>query len=193
MTYAEYLNTMTVKTLTEIAKQMNLKTSGLRKAELVAKLDSQISGWHVIAGDMDRANYPKAPLHVDNITVIDTEELPMDHGQFTVWYNRHGGVESFDVNKALASDHAEALKMNENHSESVYVMNMNNGSQVEFTGKSADILIRHQKNLKRYNPEMTKDRGGKVRITARQARRLNKKLKHYAKSIGYFEGAFSTK
>lgn len=43
-TYAEYLNTMTVKTLNTIARDMGLKGySKLRKAALVAFLDSEIS------------------------------------------------------------------------------------------------------------------------------------------------------
>lgn len=43
-TYAEYLNTMTVKALNTIARDMGLKGySKLRKADLVAFLDSEIS------------------------------------------------------------------------------------------------------------------------------------------------------
>lgn len=43
-TYAEYLNTMTVKTLNSIARDMGLKGySKLRKAELVSLIDSEVS------------------------------------------------------------------------------------------------------------------------------------------------------
>ncbi len=50
-TYAEYLNTMTVKTLNVIAKQMGLKGySKLRKAELIEFIDSEIAeGAHKLA------------------------------------------------------------------------------------------------------------------------------------------------
>ncbi len=49
-TYAEYLNTMTVKTLNTIAKQMGLSGySKLRKAELIAFIDSEIAEAHRLA------------------------------------------------------------------------------------------------------------------------------------------------
>lgn len=133
MTYAEYLNTMTVKTLREIGKQMGL-------------------------------SFPAKALKGSIVNAL-TE----------------------DINSA----HSEALEMNEaqKSSETVYVMDMTDGSQVEFTGLSAKVLIRHEVNVKRYNPSMSKGRDGKVKLTPRQNRRINKKLKHYAKSIGFFEGA----
>lgn len=135
MTYAEYLSTMTVKTLTEIAKQMDLKVSGLRKAELIAKLIERIGGWHVIALDMDKANFPK----------VSTEET------------------------------------------AVHVVSFPDGSEVKFTGKAATVLIQHEKNLMRFNPNMTRDNDNKIRLTPKQRRRVQKKLRKYAKSIGFFD------
>lgn len=75
-TYAEYLNTMTVKTLHTIAKQGGYKGySKLRKAELVAFLIERINGWHVIAGDMNRANYATPVKILDVTEVADQPEI----------------------------------------------------------------------------------------------------------------------
>lgn len=68
-TYAEYLNTMTVKTLNTIAKNMGLKGySKLRKAELIEFIDNNIKTDAFEAAEIDR----KRP------TILDTE-APADH------------------------------------------------------------------------------------------------------------------
>lgn len=58
-TYAEYLNTMTVKTLNAIAKEMQLKGySKLRKAELVTLIDNAVAGTVEDAVSRDADLYP---------------------------------------------------------------------------------------------------------------------------------------
>ena len=177
MTYVEYLNTMTVKTLTEIAKRMNLKVpSRAKKSEIVAFLDSEIVLAHAEAHHL---NTPRAMLHTDSPLVSDTEECPMNHRQFTTWYNRHGGIESFDVNKALASDHSEALEMNE----TTFTLP---GTDIVLTGKSAMVMRHHMASVKRFNPSVKRDKDGVVILSAKQRRRVQKNTHKYAKAIGFY-------
>lgn len=89
--------------------------------------------------------------------------------------------------------HAVALEMDSQMSAPVHTMTMSDGSTIDFTGKSAMVLDRHNVNVKRYNPTMARGKDGKVRLTPKQTRRIHKKLRSYAKSIDFFEGAFSTK
>lgn len=179
MTYAEYLNKMTVKELSEIAKRMNLSYSGKRKAELVAKINEYVAGWHMIAKSMNRS------LHTDVKSVIDTEEFPMDHSQFTVWYNRHGGIDSFDAMKALGNDHIEALEMNDNLYESPHY----EYAGVKWTGPVAVMLRKHDEMLRRYNPTLRRDKEGQIILTAKQRRRIHKKDRRNSKRLGLWENA----
>src|ERR1044071_1338924 len=80
MTYSEYLNKMTVKELTEIAKQMSLTYSGLKKAELIAKLDEYISGWHVIALDMEAEYSKEIARLVEENAALNAETFVLENG-----------------------------------------------------------------------------------------------------------------
>ena len=94
-TYAEYLNTMTVKTLHAVAQRMALRGhSKLRKAELITRIDNAIEvpqvdtrtataesirGWHIIALDMNAANYPESKVaEVPSKVTVTTEETDTD-------------------------------------------------------------------------------------------------------------------
>lgn len=53
-TYSEYLNTMTVRALQEIAKREGIKgLSAMRKSDLINILTETINGWHIVALDMN--------------------------------------------------------------------------------------------------------------------------------------------
>lgn len=236
-----YLNTYTVKTLREIGVEMELEfPTKARKADIVAKLAEVINGWHTIALDMNRA------AHVDNPIVIDTIEFPMDHAQYVAWFNRRGGIESFDGIDAINADHDEALSMNDAtdiddeeiadpigtvirngvkfnsgwdccKNNPAAVMTFDDGakwavckkcagtvspkristfaehgiaifvegaSPVIFHGAEAQVLIRHERHVKRYNPTMARDKNGKIKLTSRQARRLRKNTNRAAKRVG---------
>lgn len=204
----EYLNKMTVKDLTEIAKRMNLSYSGLRKADLVSKLTEYINGWHVFALAMNRS------LHVDVKTVIDTVEFPMDHQQFTDWYNKHGGLESFDGFQAIENDHTEALLIDaqtphetlvkaENTIKAMapeYAEEIHKAEQIEtFTIPGTDIIITdptvvgvlktHFNAVKRFNPTLKRDKSGMVILTPAQRRRIHKHDNRLAKKLGVFANA----
>lgn len=162
-----YLSKMTVKSLKEIADRMDVPYPyRVLKADLIDRIEQQISR------DYDRAveddQYIDS-LHTDSPLVIDTEEFPMDHKQFTVWYNRHGGIDSFNVKRALNSDHSEALEMNK----PTFLIP---GSDITITDPaSVFILGIHYKALMRYNPTLKRDGKGQVILTPAQRRRLHKR------------------
>lgn len=67
-----------------------------------------------------------------------------------------------------------------------YTLRDDNGTEIiTVTGDSALIMIAHEKNVKRYNPGMVKDRNGKVILTAKQRKRITKKMHSYARKIGF--------
>lgn len=95
--YAEYLNSLTVKTLNSIAKDMGLKGySKLRKAALVMIIDDAIAaldirweseetirGWHIIALDMNNAKpvevtFSSAPAKAPQSTPKATEAAEVE-------------------------------------------------------------------------------------------------------------------
>lgn len=236
-----YLNTYTVKVLREIGDTMGLSFPvKARKADIVAKLGEVINGWHVIALDMNRS------LHVDSPIVIDTEEFPMDHAQFVAWFNRRGGIESFDGIDAINADHDEALnddatdiddeeiadpigtvirngvkfnsgwncckanpavvmifddgakwavckkcagtvspkRISEFREHGIYMIAVEGCTPVFYSGVDAQVLIRHEAQIKRYNPTMARDKHGMIKLTSRQARRLRKNTNRAAKRVG---------
>lgn len=243
-----YLNTYTVKVLREIGDTMGLSFPvKARKADIVAKLVEVIDGWHTIALDANRSS------HVDSPIVIDTEEFPMDHAQFVAWFNRRGGIESFDGIDAINTDHDEALSMNtavesdnatdiddeeiadpidtvirngvkfnsgwncckanpavvmtfddgakwavckrcagtvspkrisEFREHGIYMIAVEGYTPVFYSGVAAQVLIRREAQIKRYNPTMAHDKYGMVKLTSRQARRLRKNTNRHAKLLG---------
>jgi hypothetical protein len=76
-TYAEYLNTMAVKALNIIAKQMGLKGySKLRKAELIALIDSEVVIAHKEASNINtQMNQIKTWLTRHNIKRINAQTI----------------------------------------------------------------------------------------------------------------------
>jgi hypothetical protein len=205
----EYLNKMTVKDLREIAGRMGIYLNRKhRKATIVFLIEIRIESNHVEALEMNKS------LHVDVPTVIDTVEFPMDHQQFTDWYNKHGGLESFDGFQAVEDDHEEALQINAQtpietliKAESTikamapeYAEEIHKAEQIEtFTIPNTDIVITdpasvivlkaHFKAVKRFNPTLKRDKGGKVILTAKQRRRIHKTDRKVAKKMGLYTNA----
>lgn len=179
-----HLSKMTVADLKNVANQMSVPfNSRVKKAELVEAISAQIEVDHTRAIEDDEFLFPKAVnLHTDVKIVIDTAEFPMDHGQFTAWYNRHGGMESFDGFKAIEADHVEALSMN--NPEATYDITDKNGNVLAtLTGVSAEFMIQHMRRVQRFNPLLRKDKSGKVVLTPKQRRRVHKKDRKVAKTL----------
>lgn len=198
--YAKYVSqftTYSVKDLKEIAARMNISgRSTMKKGELASAIAIQVLSWseeafsentyvcmicnkRVMLTDQPDHMNKNHTLHSDVPTVIDTPEFPMDHQQFVSWYNRRGGIESFDGFSAIEADHKEALEMNAEESITV--------AGVTFTGIKAVILKEHFRNVERYNPELTRDKNGMVRLTAKQRRRVQKKTRSLARKLGFLE------
>lgn len=53
------------------------------------------------------------------------------------------------------------------------------GTDVVLTGDAARIMIRHEVNVRRFNPTLKRDKSGKVILTAKQQRRCAKKLRKF--------------
>lgn len=192
-----YLSKMTVKELREVAERMGVYLqSKVKKDTIIFLIESRIENLHTEALDMNNTytcqlcgekvqilDQPEhmiaehTTLHTDNPIVIDTEEFPMDHGQFTVWYDRHGGIDSFDVNNAMASDHAEALEMNT----TTFIIP---GTDVEITDPASIMVLEgHFKAVRRFNPTLKKDKSGMVILTPKQRRRVQKHDRKMAKKV----------
>lgn len=76
--------------------------------------------------------------------------------------------------------HNEAAKMN------AVVTYTVEGTNVTFSGVSAQFMIEHERRVKRYNPLLKRDKGGSVILTAKQYRRVQKKDRKFAKKLGLF-------
>jgi hypothetical protein len=80
--------------------------------------------------------------------------------------------------------HDEAIKEDaERNPEATYTVP---GTDFVLTGIPALVMIRHEKNVRRYNPTMKRDRNGMVILSAKQKRRCAKKLRKYGKEVGMY-------
>jgi regulator of protease activity HflC (stomatin/prohibitin superfamily) len=124
-TYSEYLSTMTVKTLREIASDMGI------------------------------------------------DDIPTSHRKAQV-VNR--------IADEIGSAQSEALEMVE--TEQTYTVP---GTDVVIRGKEADLMIRHEARVRRYNPTMKRRKDNKVILTPKQRRRVQKKMKvDWVRTLGAF-------
>jgi len=84
----------------------------------------------------------------------------------------------------MVAAHDEAIKEDgERNPEATYTVP---GTDVTLTGSAAMVMIRHERNVRRYNPTMKRNRDGAVILSRKQIRRCSKKLRKYAKEIGFF-------
>lgn len=96
--------------------------------------------------------------------------------------------------KALKSEIVSVLSV-EIHNDYVEAFNMNEamvtytieGTDIVLAGRGALVMIHHMNAVKRFNPTLRRDKKGFVILTAKQLKRVNKKNRSYAKSIGFFE------
>lgn len=166
-----YLNKMTVKELVEIAKRMNLSYSGLKKAELVAKLTEYINGWHVIAGDMNR-------------------ELKVQEQAVSYW--AYKARKDASTPEAIETAHEEALNMDAQMSVDQidsYESPHFEYAGVVWSGPTATLLRKHDEMLRRYNPSMRRDKKDQIVLTPKQRRRIHKKDRRNMKRLGLWENA----
>lgn len=92
------------------------------------------------------------------------------------------------LTKLVLSDIEEAMDENVSrmNAELTYTVP---GTDVTLTGSAAMVMIRHERNVRRYNPTMKRNRDGAVILSRKQIRRCSKKLRKYAKEIGFFAEA----
>jgi hypothetical protein len=74
----------------------------------------------------------------------------------------------------------EALEMNETYRDDYIVP----GTDIVLNGKSGQVMRYHMENVKRFNPLLRRDKDGIVVLTAKQRRRVPKKIRAFAKKIG---------
>jgi hypothetical protein len=181
------LNDQNVKSLKDMAKEFGLKGySSMKKAEVIELIENntyvcQLCGERVLMTSQPDHMTENHSLHSDVPGVIDTEEFPMDHKQFTDWFNRHGGLSTFDGFKAIEADHDEALSLN---------------TQREYTEKGKASTLRqvdidaHFTGLnvlqRARNYHAQNDPTGRSKLlTKKQQRRVLKKYKHNLLGKGY--------
>jgi hypothetical protein len=81
--------------------------------------------------------------------------------------------------------HSEALRMDEEMfslKEDEFMF-----AGVLWSGKIAKMLRFNDTAIKRYNPTAKRGKDGVVILTAKQKRRINKKARHFGKTIGFWE------
>lgn len=81
---------------------------------------------------------------------------------------------------ALEDAHAEALEDDEyvvKDDEFLY-------AGVLWTGATAKVLKAHDRMVRRFNPEVTRDKNGMVKLTPKQRRRIHKNDRRNAKRFG---------
>lgn len=82
-------------------------------------------------------------------------------------------------------DQSEAIRMNEEMfslEEDEFMF-----AGILWTGKIAKMLRFNDTAVKRYNPTAKRGKDGVVILTAKQKRRINKKARHFGKTIGFWE------
>lgn len=118
--------------------------------------------------------------YLSKLTVKDLEGILRQMGAKGFYGLRKAGL--IDVIMVqIEIDHSEALRMDEE-----MISYTVPGTDVTLTGIPALVMIRHEKNVRRYNPTMARDRDGKVILTAKQRRRIQKKDRKYGKQVGLY-------
>lgn len=77
-------------------------------------------------------------------------------------------------------DHSAALEMNEDIVRDDEFMH----AGVLWTGPWATVLKAHDKMLRRFNPDLTRDKNGMVKLTPKQRRRIHKNDRRNSKRFG---------
>lgn len=178
----DHLKSMTVATLKAIASQMSVPfNSRMKKADLIEVISAQIEKDHIRAIEDDE---------LINVGHVATDTMRQAISQTTAWFKRHGLDElettGDDIRAAIERDRVEALDMNAamTTDEKTYTVP---GTTVVYRGEQATLLINHENRVKRYNPTLARRKDGKVILTAKQRRRVGKKIKvEYKRLFGAF-------
>lgn len=127
--------------------------------------------------------------HLKSMTVADLKAIA---NRMSVPFNSR--IKKADLVEAISSqiekDHIRAIEDDAflfptmTTDEKTYTVP---GTNVVFRGEQATLLINHENRVKRYNPTMARRKDGKVILTAKQRRRIGKKIKvEYKRLFGAF-------
>jgi hypothetical protein len=196
-TYVEYLSSLTVKALREIASRMEIKgRSGLGKVELVGAIGTVVNMEHddALVQDIEFDELASAPkgVEINGVTFGSgwncCKENPAkvmtfdDGGKWAVCESCSHTVSP----KRISELPAEDIKAYKGEPEPTFPILDENGIEImTLTGDSARVMEYHIKNVKRFNPGMVRDRDGMVILTAKQRRRVQKKDRSFARKIGF--------
>lgn len=197
MLYVDYLNSLTVKSLREIASRLEIKgRSAMGKAELVGAIGTVVNIDHDEANieniEMDELAAAPKGVEINGVTFgtgwnCCTENPAKvltfdDGGKWAVCVACSHTVSP----KRISELPAEDIRAYKGEAEPTYTVRDDNGKELAtLTGDSALVMERHNRNIKRYNPNMVRDRDGKVVLTAKQRRRIQKNLRKYSRKIGF--------
>lgn len=87
------------------------------------------------------------------------------------------------IEAVLEYDHTVALDMNENLvKDDEFLV-----AGILWTGPTARVLKAHDKMVRRFNPAMTRDKDGVVKLTPKQRRRIHKNDRRNMKRLDLFK------
>lgn len=191
-TYAEYLATLTVKQLREIAARTEIHgRSTMAKPRLVEAIDNAM---------LYEANYAKkldarrTQNHIDRAhNLAIAENAQRDQAKRQQANARECGVElkvfpfgacnrpAGHPTDALNHDRAQRNRPNSQQAkpvEDTFTLTLDNGKEVTWTGAYADLMRRHTKRVAAYRAQ-----NGTTRLTSRQRRRTERKARNMYAAI----------
>lgn len=152
-----YLNTMTVKELRDVAKRMKLTgLSSCKKSELVSIIESHIVMEHGFANGMN--DVYTCQLCKETVKVTDQASHMDGHPTEEEIYAQ----------------------------EETYTIEIEGTQPVILRGAAAVVMNAHEKAIKRWNPTMARDEWGMVKLTPKQRKRLRKGTHKRAKRAGLY-------
>lgn len=204
-----YLRAMTVKDLRTIASRLDIKgRSGMDKNTLLGHIGEAVETAHdqAILENFDRIELADEVYTVADVEGESNDSEPVEYPEGTVIKNgvvffsgwqcckaRPAKVMTFDdggkwavclscastVSPRRISDFSE-------HGLFVVAEPIKGTVPVIFDGATAELLIAHDKRVKRFNPNMRRDKAGMVCLTPKQRRRVQKNMRQHAKAVGFF-------
>lgn len=195
MFYREYLLSLHMNDVREIARRIDPDFKARTKVALVGMIDAQVGvDWD--AAEVENIEFDEAAMAPKGVVINGVtfgsgwnccKENPAkvmtfdDGGKWAVCISCSHTVSP----KRISDLPAEDIRTYKGETETTYTLRDDNGMELAtFTGEPALILERHGRAVKRFNPTMSRDRDGKVILTPKQRKRIHKKDRSFARKIG---------